>query len=92
MASGPGRAALPRAAPAATPFRAFKRADLATSELTKDDLVAAGKYTGNEPGMPACRYPKMLLHTNLFDIHQSCSIHQGKNHTHQGKWNASTET
>ena len=64
MASGSGRAALPRAAPAATPFRAFKRADISTSELTKDDLIAAGKYTGNEPGTSACRYPKMQVHTS----------------------------
>ena len=66
MASSSGRAALPRAAPAATPFRAFKRADIGTSELTMDDLIAAGKYTGNEPGTSACRYPKMQVKTNCW--------------------------
>ena len=37
---GPTRGALPRPAAAATPFRAFKRADINASELTRE---AAGQ-------------------------------------------------
>ena len=43
---GPTRGALPRPAAAATPFRAFKRADINASELTREDLEAAGQDPG----------------------------------------------
>lgn len=48
--AGPTRGALPRPAPAATAFRAFKRPDLNNSELTREDLEAAGQDDGSGTG------------------------------------------
>lgn len=56
-AAGPTRGALPRPAPAATAFRAFKRPDINSSELTLEDLEAAGQDDGTGVGGPSPNQP-----------------------------------
>lgn len=66
---GPTRGALPRPAPIATPFRAFKRADINASELTREDLEAAGQDLGSA-------YGTSLNFVKLFARSATCMVYR----------------